>query len=56
MERDIAWSTVQSGHGADVALTVSSNEAWSSLAALLAGAVLLGFAASGWAVWLAAAF
>jgi alpha-D-ribose 1-methylphosphonate 5-triphosphate synthase subunit PhnH len=53
MERDISWSTVVPGQGADVALTVSSTEAWSSLAAL-AGAVLLGLAASGWAVWLAA--
>jgi hypothetical protein len=34
MERDISWSAVLPGQGADVALTVTSAEAWFSLAAI----------------------
>jgi len=53
MERDISWSAVLPGQGADVVLTVTSAEAWFSLAAI-ACAVLLTVGAFGGAVWFTA--
>ena len=53
MERNIAWSHVLPGHGADTALTLSSVEAWLSLA-LIGCASLVTIATFGGAVWLAA--
>lgn len=53
MERNIAWSHVLPGHGADTALTLSRAEAWLSLA-LIACASLIAVATFGSAVWFAA--
>lgn len=53
MERNIAWSNVLPGHGADTALTLTRAEAWLSLA-LMACATLVTVATFGGAVWLAA--
>lgn len=53
MERDISWSAVLPGHGADVALTLSRAEAWFSLAVIV-GATFLATATFGGAIWFAA--
>ena len=52
MERDISWSAVLPGHGADVALTISRAEAWLSLA-LIVCATCLATATFGGAIWFA---
>ena len=53
MERNIAWSRVLPGQGADTALTLSRAEAWLSLA-MVACAVFVTIGTFGGAVWLAA--
>ncbi len=53
MERDISWSAVVPGQGADVALTITRAEAWFSLA-IIACALLVTVGTFGGAVWFAA--